>query len=335
MAGHPEQTGATAGDGRRPVHFPPVLNGLDYLESAVTHLAGTEDSEPDPRSLKYATLHLQAAAETLLKARLAIADKQLVWSNPERFDSRKDREGDFHSVKLETAVKLLREHCTPGTDLESATSAFTTLGRMRNRFQHLGVTDSDTMALEALSIPVLDTLLDFVADDLLPHVPREDWPAADTALEHVRAGMAPIQALVERRLAPLRTALESHSGSTVACLSCGQFTVMLDGSDTVVCALCRRGYGTPEEAAWDYAGTDEYTAVTGGGYGPVHMCEWCGATAALAVPVASGPEEAVLICFADGTVFDGVCDHCGQAVHYALHEAELCETCRDNAYARF
>ncbi|MET9861916.1 hypothetical protein ABZY93_21845 [Streptomyces smyrnaeus] len=65
------------------------------------------------------------------------------------------------------------------------------------------------------------------------------------------------------------------------------------------------------------------------------MCNECGATAALAVPVASGPEETVPICFADGTVFDGICDHCGQAVHYAFPEAQLCETCRDNAYAHF
>ena len=45
---------------------PPVQNGLDYLKSAVEHLRG----DPGPRELKYAVLHLQAAAEVLLKVQL-------------------------------------------------------------------------------------------------------------------------------------------------------------------------------------------------------------------------------------------------------------------------
>jgi hypothetical protein len=52
------------------VDFPPVTNGMDYLCSVVEHLTGN----PQPRDLKYAVLHLQAAAEVLLKARLARED---------------------------------------------------------------------------------------------------------------------------------------------------------------------------------------------------------------------------------------------------------------------
>ncbi|MCE3034379.1 hypothetical protein [Streptomyces sp. CMSTAAHL-2] len=61
------------------IHFPPVENGMDYLISVLEHL----DGEPSPRSLKYAVLHLQAATEVLLKARLIAFDWRLAFQKPE------------------------------------------------------------------------------------------------------------------------------------------------------------------------------------------------------------------------------------------------------------
>ncbi|MEU1409794.1 hypothetical protein ABZ471_47740 [Streptomyces sp. NPDC005728] len=43
----------------------------DYLRSVVNHL---DRDEPGPRDLKYGVLHLQAATEVLLKARLTSFD---------------------------------------------------------------------------------------------------------------------------------------------------------------------------------------------------------------------------------------------------------------------
>ncbi|WP_244302586.1 hypothetical protein [Streptomyces viridosporus] len=63
-------------DGPR-VDFPPVPNGIDYLSEVVTRLA-RPDAEVSPRDLKYAVLHLQAATEVLVKARLQIAHWSLV-----------------------------------------------------------------------------------------------------------------------------------------------------------------------------------------------------------------------------------------------------------------
>ncbi|WP_186784533.1 hypothetical protein [Streptomyces sp. CBG33] len=65
---HGQQTVPTGQDSTPPqVDFPPVRNGIDYLTSVVEHLSRTR---PDPRDLKYAVLHLHAATEVLLKARL-------------------------------------------------------------------------------------------------------------------------------------------------------------------------------------------------------------------------------------------------------------------------
>jgi hypothetical protein len=58
--------------------FPPLLNGLDYLKSVIEHLR----DKPDQRNLKYAVLHLQAAVEVLLKARLIREHWSLVFEKP-------------------------------------------------------------------------------------------------------------------------------------------------------------------------------------------------------------------------------------------------------------
>ena len=62
------------------IEFPPVRNGLDYLESAIKHLRG----HPSARDLKYAVLHLQAAVEVLLKVRLIREHWALVFRYPDK-----------------------------------------------------------------------------------------------------------------------------------------------------------------------------------------------------------------------------------------------------------
>lgn len=66
------------------VNFPPVLNGLDFLESTVDLLAVKGDVPS--RNLKYAVVHLASTAETLFKARLAMKKPALVWAKPDAYD---------------------------------------------------------------------------------------------------------------------------------------------------------------------------------------------------------------------------------------------------------
>jgi len=48
------------------LQFPPLLNGVDYIEAVVGNLA----DHPTEKDLKYAVLHLHGAVEVLLKVRL-------------------------------------------------------------------------------------------------------------------------------------------------------------------------------------------------------------------------------------------------------------------------
>ncbi|MER8062815.1 MULTISPECIES: hypothetical protein [unclassified Streptomyces] len=91
--------------------FPPVRNGVDYLVSVVDHLHhGKYEYLPRPsRDLKYAVLHLQAAAEVLLKARLQRVHWSLVFKEPGTASLKKFREGDFESCSADATVLRLRQ----------------------------------------------------------------------------------------------------------------------------------------------------------------------------------------------------------------------------------
>ncbi|MGW1638448.1 hypothetical protein [Streptomyces lavendulae] len=73
----------------REVSFPPVQNGIDHLDDVADH-PGLE--QPSLRNLRYAVLHLQAAAEVPLKARLV----------------QKHEAGDIDSRTTTRAVRRLR-----------------------------------------------------------------------------------------------------------------------------------------------------------------------------------------------------------------------------------
>lgn len=314
-------------------HFPPVLNGLDFLQSAVKSLSG-EDGSPAPRDLKYAVLHLQAAAETLFKARLEMEDPSLVWSKPATFDQAKHEAGIFHSCGINAALERLRDDVGIETAIEPKNADLEALANLRNRLQHFGAKDT-TIAVQARTIPVLDLLLNFIDADVLPHDSSPEAWDAQLQMDDIRAGFRHLKDFVAHRLEALGEVLDTFKDYTVACLSCGQFAVVLDGNESVQCSLCGRRYGGGSDAAWEFAGTSYYSVVTDGGDTPVYDCSECGTTAVFAAPLASSDGVDVLICFADGSTFEGICQYCGRAADFALEEAEMCQDCLDTRFAKF
>ncbi|MFE4967558.1 hypothetical protein [Streptomyces sp. NPDC056660] len=148
---------------RGDMHFPFVVNGLDYLHSSVISLV----DELEGRALKYAVLHLQFAAETLFKARLEMHAPAQVWQRPEKYDGRLHRLGEFVSVKPEGALERLRDEVRITHPIDPKDASLAALVKLRNRLTHFCATDT-VVAVEARVIPVLDLLLRFVDEELLP-----------------------------------------------------------------------------------------------------------------------------------------------------------------------
>ncbi|MFE6270480.1 hypothetical protein ACFVQ9_17060 [Streptomyces goshikiensis] len=307
-------------------HFPPLNNGLDFLVSAVTSLA--PEGGPAPRELKYATLHLQSAAETLFKARLEMHSPELVWLDPKIYDAAKHQGGDFKSCGMTHAIKRLNRLAedegviTLRTVLNADDEALKELGNLRNRIMHFGWKDT-TVAVQALTLPVLTLLFDFVHQDVLPYA--ADWEA-ERQMDEVRGQLKHLTDFVAQRQNAISDQLAGHEQSTVACRSCGQYAVVLDGgASDLECLFCGKAYGTGEEAAWEYIGEDRHTTIKDGGNN-FATCPACGDSAVAALRTLGFPTGDSYICFGCGTDWEGVCDWCGSGGYIAL-DTDMCDDC--------
>ncbi|MFE3608251.1 hypothetical protein [Streptomyces goshikiensis] len=288
--------------------LPPVANGLDYLVSVVDLLGPDDEGEPPSASaLKYAVLHLDAAAEVLLKARLEIEHWSLVLGKVDKGTTyAKYKAGDFYSVGTEEALRRLRQMAEVDVPTEGDIS-LTALGKLRNQLQHYGLV-ATREEIEPVAAKVLDFLVAFLDGHLLPAADPVAQAAAGNDMLHVRHGLNRIQGYVDERLSRLGADLEGLEDRTVQCTRCFQDTLVAgDGiaPATVRCRFCQTGF-TPQEIA------NEYEEVNLGGLlyrGGQASCEHCGLTESVArfvvrvtemraAPKGSHVYDHVIFCFA-------------------------------------
>ncbi|MFE5580035.1 hypothetical protein [Kitasatospora sp. NPDC056531] len=319
--------------GTKDVHFPPVANGMDYLANVMDHLGGT----PHPRDLKYAVLHLQAATEVLLKARLVQHDWRQVWMKPQDADQAAYERGDFQSCGIDDVIKRLRQQ----TDVDippAVKSEITMLAKQRNRLQHFGLTET-ALAIEARTATVLDFLLDFVQRYLRPGLDGDEAVHVDQEMEEVRDALIGIKALVEARMKRIEPELRAAADRTVQCPDCGRTAMLATGEDAVECLLCGKIW-EPEEAAGDYAdmvlGMSWYDAIKEGGPDPVFTCPKCDLEAVVrGTHLAATPDQDDDFCFNCAQSLAGMfacADGCGTLTD---SDIGLCYDCTERRLERF
>ena len=285
------------------VHYPPIPNGLDYLLSVVDHLAG----EPGPRDLKYAVLHLQAATEVLLKARLQQEHWSLVLKDPGRADRAKFDKGDFETCGTVDAVKRLRN--IVGVDISpKSESAVSELATTRNALQHYGLTAS-TYAVESRAATVLDFLLDFVNKHLLPELDDEHEAETEKAMDEIAGRLDDIKSFIKTRMDRLRPELQPHANHTVACPTCRKLALVLGTTDDPRhCRFCDSPWSDNHVLALVYVesilGEDPLSDMDQDGipHTPqVLNCPACGAlTLVTGALTAAAPTTPRALCFACG-----------------------------------
>ncbi|MFJ1957791.1 hypothetical protein ACIOGT_32400 [Streptomyces microflavus] len=280
------------------VDFPPVENGVDYLRSVVDHL--TDADPPTPRALKYAVLHLQAAAEVLLKARLQREHWSLVFKDPSAASRKSFEAGDFISCTTEAALDRLRNIAGISIDDKSA-GALKKLADTRNALQHYGLT-WPARAVEARAADVLDFLMSFVhaelvpASTVLPGAAEHD--EIQDGLAYVRSKLSTLQSFLKRRHNQLRPDLEKLLDLTVQCPLCMQWTVVIgSGGGPLSCRFCHHSWPSAEIAAVD-------SGLTWNEYCNLADCPICGESAVLVdiATIASAPTHSQSVCFACGAV---------------------------------
>ncbi|MFF9022500.1 hypothetical protein [Streptomyces eurythermus] len=315
---------------RSEVNFPPVLNGIDYLDNVADHL---RFGQPTPRNLKYAVLHLQAAAEVLLKARLVQEHWSLVFKDPgiakrDRFEA-----GDFDSCTTTGAIGRLRDIASVPIGDKPAKS-LAVLAKWRNRLQHYGL-KAPGPAVEVCAAQVLDFLVTFVHDELLPALPGQDSAAVADDLESVGMKVRGIRSYMDTRLKRLAEELKGVQGRTVMCPVCEQWAMVIGGGTSPLdCRFCHTTWAGPSEALTDYFDAFAWRD------GNVQECPDChqhtllvdGAGTALA------PEEHLTLCFCCGTEFSAIaqCSDClNTYVATGDDDLGMCGDCADTRYAKF
>ncbi|MCX4411253.1 hypothetical protein OG840_59715 [Streptomyces sp. NBC_01764] len=231
--------------------FPPIRNGVDYLLSAVDHLGF---DRTDPRGIKYAVLHLHAAAEVLLKTRLVREHWSLVFDDPGQATERAFRSGGFKSCTLTQAVVRLR-NIAGITITAKEDEALGDLGRDRNALQHYGLTHN-ARAVEARAGRVLDFLVRFLDDVLLPGLGLDETNAIGADMVRVRDRLTTVRAFITQRLRRLNGDLQGREERTVRCPHCEQLTMIAEG-ETNRCLFCRAVDTTAEMMAYVFLGTPE------------------------------------------------------------------------------
>ncbi|WP_329127204.1 hypothetical protein [Streptomyces sp. NBC_01465] len=315
-----------------------MQNGLDYLIDVIDCLAGGP-GEVTPRRLKYAVLHLQAATEVLLKYRLYQEHWTLVLQNLDVSRANKNKKmsrdrfdrGDFVSCGPEETVERLRYLLgVPISDQEQ--EQIVALAKSRNALQHFGLTDSDG-TIEVRTVEVLDFLIRFLDEQLLPNLDEAEREGVDDDVEHIRGGLRQIRTFVERRMERLKGQLEAVEERILECPDCRQWALQV--GDPTSCLFCHTATDS-QQAAWTYATyvlrlpwrsrptTDVFSQP---GTPPVDPCPECGTdTLVQGALTAAQPDRPTNFCFNCALAFPELCEICSQPFR-AADEESICGSC--------
>lgn len=319
------------------INFPPIQNGLDYLKSTVEHLR----VRPTVRDLKYAVLHLQAAVEVLLKVRLIREHWTLVFSKPNQASQAAFATGDFTSIGLDDTIVRLKG--IAGVSFKAqAEHGFKRLSQVRNNLQHFGLVDQ-AAGIESLAGEVLDSLLLFIKDELVPGADAEDLAALQETQELIAQEIGRLRSLDRARMSRIKSDLDANAGHIVACPDCEKLTLVL--GEPTRCLFCDRiwdGWKSLEDLAQEYAWTvlrRSWHDVTEGGEPPVHICPECGfETFVDNVQIRSESDLWMWVCFNCQLIrpLDSIvaCARCAALVNSSADSGSVCSNCWNDAIYR-
>ncbi|MFD0352920.1 hypothetical protein ACFVHW_04110 [Streptomyces sp. NPDC127110] len=317
------------------VIFGPVENGLDYLVSVTEYLR----DKPSPRDLKYAVLHLAAAVEVLLKARLQREHWSLVFEKPQTATREEFDRATFVSCgSLEALDRLQR---LAGLDVGKNGSTKADLEKLikwRNALQHYGLVtykddkEAKTLyapAVEKVAANLLEFLLTFVREELRGGLDHKQECRLHEALQQIAGGLAKIEMYLKVRWSGLRGRLEAFKDRTVRCPTCKEFALLFDG--LAKCAFCETEWLWCNEVAAEYVeavqNIDVRSHYMNGGGDLVLDCPECDSRSVVkGVEFASG-RCAPYFCFTCGDEFEELkaCDICGSAFTFG----RVCSDCFD------
>ncbi|MFG2716383.1 hypothetical protein ACGFX2_38555 [Streptomyces goshikiensis] len=190
----------------------------------------------------------------------------------------KFEQGDFNSIAPDEAVRRLRDILGVEIPTEAATN-LDALHKKRNALQHYGL-NATQEDIEPVAAKVLDFLIAFLDETLLPALDPAVRARAENDMTYVRRGLHLIQSFVAARLERLAPELAGLEDRTVQCTRCFQDTLVAgDGEapDTARCRFCHVAFA-PEVIAAEYVGVHNAGMFASGA---TEVCTKCGGTEAV------------------------------------------------------
>ncbi|MHB1462502.1 MAG: hypothetical protein ACYC1M_14540 [Armatimonadota bacterium] len=246
------------------VQFALLANGLDFILSAVDHLGG----DPSARDLKYATLHLMAGIELILKERLHREHWTMVFAKPEMAKLADYKTGNFQSVAFDDSIKRLTNVCTVVVSVDDQLH-LRKLRDRRNRLEHFGITDSAD-AIKASTAKALAIVIDFIEK----HLEVISFDEGDRqSLEQIRQKLNESDRFVAERWRDIKTDVD-QAHDVIVCPSCEQVSLVI--GENIRCRFC--GYSDKPRMVLDRYVNEvlgDWHHGDLGGIGPVITCPEC------------------------------------------------------------
>jgi hypothetical protein len=304
-----------------------VNNGLDFLESAVDHLASGNEHQ---RHLRYAALHLTAAIETLLKAQLAREHWAFVVGDIDSAKRTSYDTGDFRSVNITTALHRLNAltgSSVTGDEIERIRA----VEKLRNRVAHFAPGDEDPRRTQATLARGLDALLGLIDREFVPEAQEAEADLVRDTLGRVRDRLGKIEALIRERMNTLQPILAKVTLPVLTCPGCSQPAFVLEKSSPARCLYCfydRSGDVCAEEYVAAVLRKRDPDAV-------IHHCVECSSIAFVAgvLPVDGAGDEGkdIWACFACSFTCTGRdlddCAYCDDVARRVTDSVAECPRC--------
>jgi hypothetical protein len=313
----------------------PTANGLDYLDSAIMHM----HEGPRPRNLKYCILHLHAAVEIFLKARLIQEHWTLACADPGRADMTLYRRGEFKSVTLEVAIARLKAVCEIRLDVPSK-AAIEQLTRERNKIAHFGldtVDDDYLVRIETLTGKCLDVIIQFIDSHLYAGADHASQGRLDYYKPQIVEAIVGIEQITRARFERISAELARDAIFLIGCPNCSQTTLRLKPDDQIRCLFCDRLYRNSDEALAEFV--ESFDPVLETPELPIRCPECSHDSLVRPIQFRDSPGKDSAVCFQCATRFEGsdfaACIACGEPTYSPSSESVgLCQPCLDYRFPR-
>ncbi|HEX5172282.1 MAG TPA: hypothetical protein VFW11_24065 [Cyclobacteriaceae bacterium] len=307
--------------------FDLLENGLDFIISSVQSITKREGI----RDYKYSIIHLSAGLELILKERLKREHWSFIFDNIDKAKKELLATGDFQSVKLDSLLNRLQEHCdidlAPG-DLR----VIQDLKKRRNKIEHFAFTDTE-LSLKSISAKVLNFVFEFIHNELDIDSFSE---SIKSQVEEIRKNSLEFKEFVIHRYDSMKSKLDELRKQdftlVVPCPYCDQESLVLDQDKIahdglVKCAICLVETD-PETAAFDYVenilGYSHYLSIKDRDEFPLGNCPECGLNSL--VETNEG-----YICFncCGTSAINSIteCSYCGEKYYPKADDLGICKNC--------